>query len=67
MLLMSKQLSLFLAENKPGDVELVRQALRAHEIEHQLSLAKDGTEARRYIEDMGRAPSAPCPTLFCWI
>lgn len=59
----SKQLSIFLAEDNPGDVELVREALHAYEIQHQLSLAKDGTEAKRYIEDMGKDPNDPCPDL----
>jgi hypothetical protein len=44
---MSKQLSIFLAEDNPGDVELVREALHAHQIQYQLCVAKDGTEAKR--------------------
>ena len=58
---MSKQLSIFLAEDNPGDVELVREALHAHEIQYQLCVAKNGTEARRFIERMGKEPDAPCP------
>lgn len=60
---MSRPLAIFLAEDNPGDVQLVREALREHHIEHQLCLAKDGTEARRYIQCMGTDPDAPRPDL----
>ncbi len=58
---MSKQLTIFLAEDNPGDVDLVREALRAHEIEGQLCIAKDGPEATHFIQGMGKYPASPCP------
>jgi two-component system, chemotaxis family, response regulator Rcp1 len=60
---MTKPLSIFLAEDNPADVDLVREALREHHIEHQLVVAKDGTEARRYIDRMGTNPDDPCPDI----
>jgi len=58
---MSKPLQIFLAEDNPGDVQLVRESLREHHIEYKLALASDGVEAKRYIERLGR--DAPCPDL----
>jgi CheY-like chemotaxis protein len=60
---MSKPLHVFLAEDNPGDVELVREALREHHIDFQLAVASNGAEARRYIEAMGTTEDAPCPDL----
>lgn len=41
----SRKLKIFLAEDNPGDVFLVRRALDFHRINYELSLAKDGEEA----------------------
>ena len=60
---MNRQIQIFLAEDNPGDVELVREALREHHIEHQLALAADGSEAKRYIERLCKEPGVPCPDL----
>ncbi len=61
---MTRPLHIFLAEDNPGDVELVREALREHNISHQLFVACDGREARRFFDSMGKAPDAPFPDLF---
>jgi DNA-binding response OmpR family regulator len=58
---MSRPVRIFLAEDNPGDVELVRVALREHNIENELVLAKDATEANRYLRDMGTEPDNPNP------
>ena len=47
---MTRPLRIFLAEDNAGDVELVREALREHHIECELTLARDGTAARRFLE-----------------
>jgi two-component system response regulator len=60
---MSRSLQIFLAEDNPGDVELVRESLREHDLEYQLSLVSDGAEAKRYIARMGESPDAPRPDL----
>ncbi|HYI92107.1 MAG TPA: response regulator [Bryobacteraceae bacterium] len=54
-------LLIFLAEDNPGDVDLLEEALREHNIPHKLLLAKDGTEAKKFIDHMGQNPDAPCP------
>ena len=57
------KIRIFLAEDNPADVDLVREALREYKIEYELWLASDGQEAKRFIESMGTAPEAPCPDL----
>lgn len=41
----TRKLRIFLAEDNPGDVFLVRRALDFHRINYELCLAKDGEEA----------------------
>jgi two-component system, chemotaxis family, response regulator Rcp1 len=60
---MNKILRIFLAEDNAGDVELVREALREHHIEYEITLARDGMSAKRFIERVGRAPDVPVPDL----
>jgi CheY-like chemotaxis protein len=44
--------SIVLAEDNPGDVRLVREALEEHGVEGQLILFKDGAKAIRFIQDV---------------
>jgi len=60
---MSRRIHIFLAEDNPGDVELVRESLREHNIQYQLFLASDGAEVRRYLENLGRESDIPSPDL----
>lgn len=46
----SVALRILLAEDNPGDVYLVREALRQHSIEHELVLAEDGLSAWKLID-----------------
>jgi len=57
------KIRIFLAEDNPADVDLVREALREYEVEYELWLASDGQEAKRFIERMGTGPDSPCPDL----
>jgi DNA-binding response OmpR family regulator len=54
---------ILLAEDNPGDVELVREALREHHVDFELFVASDGGEAERYIQRLGKFEDAPCPDL----
>lgn len=45
---------LFLADDNPGDVFLVREALREHQVECELEVASDGAEAREYFTRVER-------------
>lgn len=54
---------ILLAEDNPGDVLLVRRALKEHAIEHHLHVVHDGGEALDYVACMGGPGGAPCPDL----
>ncbi len=53
---------ILLAEDNPGDVLLVRQALEEHDLLHELFIVSDGEEASRFIDQIGNINS--CPDLF---
>src|ERR1041385_2344544 len=55
---MTRPLSIFIAEDNPGDVALVREALQEHNVAHRLVVASDGAEAKRYIEEIGKTPGS---------
>jgi len=57
---MTNPLHVFLAEDNPGDIELVHEALRENEVEYTMTIARDGAQAKRYIESIG-TNDAPCP------
>ena len=46
----SAALRILLAEDNPGDVYLVKEALRQHSIEHELILAEDGVSAWKLVD-----------------
>jgi CheY-like chemotaxis protein len=48
----SAALRILLAEDNPGDVYLVKEALRQHSIEHELVLAEDGISAWKLIDGL---------------
>jgi CheY-like chemotaxis protein len=60
---MTKHLRIFLAEDNAGDVELVREALHEHNIDYEMTLARDGMAARHFLERAGKTPDAPVPDL----
>ena len=59
---MIRRIQIFLAEDNPGDIELVREALREHHIEYNLAIASDGAEVKRFIESLG-SNDVRCPDL----
>jgi CheY-like chemotaxis protein len=59
-----KAIHVFVAEDNEGDVFLVKEALRFHNLEFHLHLAADGLAAIRYIEDLDHRPEATCPDVF---
>lgn len=60
---MSKLIHIFPAEDNPGDVELVHEALREYHIEYQFDVGADGAEVEWYLERLGKSPDTPCPDL----
>jgi CheY-like chemotaxis protein len=47
---------ILLAEDNPGDVFLVKAALKRHAIEHELTVARDGQSAWKLIEAAEASP-----------
>jgi len=56
-------LRILLAEDNPGDILLVKDALKSHRIPHELQVVRDGDEALAIIEHMGEPDGIPCPDL----
>jgi CheY-like chemotaxis protein len=54
---------ILLVEDNPGDVRLVREALRMGAIRHQLSVAGDGVDALNFLRRQGEHADAPRPDL----
>ena len=58
-----RALHILLAEDNRGDVLLVRESLREHQIPHELHVVQDGQEALDYLLRMGQPDQPPCPDL----
>jgi CheY-like chemotaxis protein len=58
-----KPIQVFLTEDNRGDVLLVREALAAHHIPHDLHVATNGAEALDFVSRMGNPGEAPCPDI----
>ena len=58
-----RRLRIILAEDNEADVLLVRYALQAHNVLHQLHVIADGAKAIDFIGKIGKPDSTPCPDL----
>jgi chemotaxis family two-component system response regulator Rcp1 len=54
-------LKVLLAEDNPGDILLVKEALAQHHITNEMYVVRDGGEALAFIDRMGETGSVPCP------
>lgn len=54
-------LQILLAEDNPGDILLVQEALQEHRIEHELHVVRDGAKALEYLAQLGKTDEVPCP------
>ncbi|MGA2040080.1 MAG: response regulator [Bryobacteraceae bacterium] len=54
---------LLLVEDNPGDVRLTMEALKDGEVNHNLTVVKDGQEAIAILRRRGRYAKAACPDL----
>ena len=52
---------IFLAEDNPADVYLIRQALDERHFSHRLHVAEDGEKAAIYLNSIGE--HGPCPDI----
>ena len=57
------RVQVLLAEDNPGDVFLISEALRAHDLEFDLHVLSDGAQALQYLDRMG-ALDATYPDIF---
>jgi chemotaxis family two-component system response regulator Rcp1 len=60
---MRHAIRILIAEDNPGDVELVREALREYQVDCELFIATDGGEMERYLDRLGKYEDSPCPDL----
>jgi CheY-like chemotaxis protein len=54
---------ILLAEDNPGDVLLVQQALEAHDVRHSLHVVRDGEQALAFIAGLLSGEQVHCPDL----
>lgn len=57
-----RKLRIVLAEDNPGDVYLVREALQSHQVSAELIVYEDGEEMLRFLNQVD-AGEEPCPDL----
>ncbi|MGI8745935.1 MAG: response regulator [Bryobacteraceae bacterium] len=57
----SRKIEIFLAEDNPADVYLIRQALEEKHLDHRLHVSEDGEEAANYLSRIGL--DRPCPDI----
>ena len=58
-----KPVEILLVEDNPGDVRLVKEALKDAKVLNNLSIAKDGAEALDFLHREGDYAEAPHPDL----
>jgi CheY-like chemotaxis protein len=58
-----REIRILLAEDSRADILMVREALSAHKIAHELHLAVNGEEALAFIARMGKPDEPPCPDI----
>jgi CheY-like chemotaxis protein len=55
----TRPFQILLAEDRPEDAELVRMALKQHNVQCTLHVMRDGAEAIEFIDGLDRAKHAP--------
>jgi len=58
-----QHMEILLVEDNPGDERLTREALREKNIDHRLSVVKDGVDALAFLRRQGTHRDAPRPDL----
>ena len=58
-----KVATILLVEDNPGDVDLVREALKENKLRNELHVARDGIEAVAFLRREGEFADAPRPDL----
>ena len=60
---MSTTVDILLAEDNPGDVRLIRQALKVGRLKPRLSVTANGEEALNFLRRRGKYADAPRPDI----
>jgi chemotaxis family two-component system response regulator Rcp1 len=58
-----RKIRILLAEDNRADIGMVREALNAHRIAHELHVAVNGEEALAFVARMGKPDEPACPDL----
>jgi len=58
-----REIRILLAEDNRADILMVREALSAHQIPHQLDVMVNGEDALAFIARMGKPGEPPCPDI----
>jgi CheY-like chemotaxis protein len=58
-----REIRILLAEDNRADIVMVREALAAHKVPHDLHLVLNGEEALSFIARMGKPDGPPCPDI----
>ena len=58
-----REIRILLAEDNRADIVMVREALKAHHVPHELDVAVNGEEALAFIARMGKPDEPPCPDI----
>jgi CheY-like chemotaxis protein len=53
-----RPVQILLAEDNPGDVRLIREAFRQHDMVYEMSVVEDGQEALAYLDSLTSQPEA---------
>jgi CheY-like chemotaxis protein len=61
--LKDRKAHILLLEDNPGDVDLLRRALRSAEFDCELTVLEDGAEALAFVRQQGKYASASTPDL----
>ncbi len=56
---MSPPFGILIAEDNPADVALVREALKAHDVDYVLHVLRDGEQALALLDSLDRDPNLP--------
>ena len=59
----AKAAQILLVEDNPGDIELIREALRSGKILNDLHVVEDGFDALAFLRQQGRFVGMPMPDL----
>ena len=58
-----REIRILLAEDNQADIVMVREALKAHKIPHELDVVLNGEEALSFIVRMAKTDEHPCPDI----